>query len=217
MAKGAAFESRQQVRFCATPRAEAPQTYTVRSTFGVRFLAMFRKLDPEQILETASRLERRIEERLPGAGLAQLAQELTQVRRKAHALASWLAAPNEPLRTFVSLAIVLLIAVVLAAAITLRGETGPHDWADWAQRLEAMRDLGIRAQIVLQATEGGVPLLGDLVQVFAGFFDALGAEFPDALAALAGVVNEAGVGQSAQVLGDGLAGDVAAFAQAHDR
>jgi hypothetical protein len=30
---------------------------------------MYRKLDPEQIVETSSRLERRINERFPGAGL----------------------------------------------------------------------------------------------------------------------------------------------------
>jgi hypothetical protein len=99
---------------------------------------MFRKLDPEQIVETASRLERRIEERFPGAGLGKLAEELTQVTREAHALSAWLAAPNKPLRAGVSLAILALLAVVLVAAITLRGETGPHSWADWVQSLEAI-------------------------------------------------------------------------------
>ncbi|MEI9936045.1 MAG: hypothetical protein WDO69_02350 [Pseudomonadota bacterium] len=106
--------------------------------FGVRFLAMFSKLDPEQIVATASRLERRIEERFPGAGLAKLARELTQVTREAQALSAWLAAPNKPLRIGVTLAIMALLAVVLAAAATLRGETGPHNWADWVQSLEAM-------------------------------------------------------------------------------
>ena len=99
---------------------------------------MFRKLDPEQIVETASRLERRIEERFPDAGLGKLAQELTQVTREARALSAWLSAPNKPLRIGVSLAISALLAVVLTGAVTLRGETGPHDWADWVQSLEAM-------------------------------------------------------------------------------
>jgi len=122
----------------STPRAEALQTYTVRATFGVRFLGMFRKLDPEQIIDTASRLERRIEERFPDAGLGKLARELTAVTREARALSAWLAAPNKPLRLGVSVAIFALFAVVLAAAATLRGETGPHNWADWVQSLEAM-------------------------------------------------------------------------------
>jgi len=61
---------------------------------------MFRKLDAEQIVATASRLDRRIEERFPGAGLAQLAREPTQVTREAHALSAWLAAPNKPLRLY---------------------------------------------------------------------------------------------------------------------
>ncbi|HYQ41709.1 MAG TPA: hypothetical protein VER11_07070 [Polyangiaceae bacterium] len=99
---------------------------------------MFRKLDPEQIVETASRLERRIEERFPAAGLARLARELTQVTREAHALSVWLAAPNKALRIGVSLAIFALFAIIVAAAATLRGETGPHNWADWVQSLEAL-------------------------------------------------------------------------------
>jgi hypothetical protein len=99
---------------------------------------MFRKLDPEQIVETASRLERRIEERFPGAGLGKLAEELTQVTREARALSAWLAAPNKPLRAGVTLAILVLFAVVVMAAVTLRGATGPHDWADWVQSLEAL-------------------------------------------------------------------------------
>ncbi|MEO6603371.1 MAG: hypothetical protein ABIQ16_26035 [Polyangiaceae bacterium] len=99
---------------------------------------MFRKLDPEQIVATSSRLERRIRERFPGAGLFHVAAELTQVTREAQALSAWLAAPNRPLRTAVSLAIAVLLLVVLAAAATLRGETGPHNWADWVQSLEAL-------------------------------------------------------------------------------
>jgi len=99
---------------------------------------MFRKLDPEQIVETASRLERRIEERFPDAGLGKLAGELTAVTREARALSAWLAAPNKPLRLGVGLAIVALFVVLLTAAATLRGASGPHDWADWLQSLEAM-------------------------------------------------------------------------------
>jgi len=104
---------------------------------------MFRKLDPEQIVETANRLERRIEERFPGAGLASLARELTQVTREARALSLWLAAPNKPLRAGVGLAILALFAIVLGAGATLRGETGPHSWADWVQSLEALVNDGV--------------------------------------------------------------------------
>ena len=76
---------------------------------------------------------------------------------------------------------------------------------------------GIVAQKSLQAAERCVPFLGDPCQVFAGFLDALWAELPNALAALLRVVHQAGVGQRSQVFGDGLAGDVAVFTQAHDR
>ena len=99
---------------------------------------MFRKLDPAQIVETASRLERRVAERFPGAGLARIAAELSQVTLEARALSAWLAAPNRPLRAAVAVAIALLFGVVLAAAATLRSETGPHNWADWVQSLEAL-------------------------------------------------------------------------------
>lgn len=99
---------------------------------------MFRKLDPEQIVETASRLERRIAERFPGAGLGRVAAELSQVTREARALSAWLSTPNRPLRAAVALAIAALFAVVLSAAATLRGESGPHSWADWVQSLEAL-------------------------------------------------------------------------------
>lgn len=99
---------------------------------------MFRKLDPEQIIETANRLERRITERFPGAGLGKVAAELTEVTREAHALSAWLSAPIRPLRIGVTLAISVLFAAVVAAATTLRGETGPHNWADWVQSLEAL-------------------------------------------------------------------------------
>src|SRR3954466_13989724 len=102
---------------------------------------MFRKLDPEQIVATPSRLERRIAERFPGAGLSQVAAELTQVTREAQALSAWKNTPNKPLRVLVSLAITVPLLVIyvfpvlcvslLAAAATLRGETTAHNWADW--------------------------------------------------------------------------------------
>jgi len=60
------------------------------------------------------------------------------VTREARALSAWLAAPNKPLRLGVGLAIVALFVVLLTAAATLRGASGPHDWADWLQSLEAM-------------------------------------------------------------------------------
>ncbi|HEY5375915.1 MAG TPA: hypothetical protein VIK01_19685 [Polyangiaceae bacterium] len=104
---------------------------------------MFRRLDPEQIVLTAVTLEQRIEERFPGAGLGKVAHELSQVTREAHALSEWLSAPNRPLRWGAGLAIALLLAVVVAAASTLRGQSGLHSWADWAQSLEALVNDGV--------------------------------------------------------------------------
>lgn len=99
---------------------------------------MYRKLDPEQIVETASRLERRIAERFPGAGLSKVAEELSQVTREARALSAWLSAPIRSLRLVVNAGILALVLIVLTAATTLRGASGPHNWADWVQSLEAL-------------------------------------------------------------------------------
>jgi len=99
---------------------------------------MYRKLDPEQIVETASRLERRIAERFPGAGLSKVAEELSQVTREARALSAWLSAPIRSLRLAVNAGILALVLIVLTAATTLRGASGPHNWADWVQSLEAL-------------------------------------------------------------------------------
>lgn len=114
---------------------------------------MFRKLDAEQIVQTASRLQRRIEERFPRAGLAQVAAELSQVAREAQALSTWLAAPNTRLRAAVAVGLAGLLAIVVAGAATLRGATGPHSWADWVQSLEALVNdlvfIGIAAYFLL--------------------------------------------------------------------
>ena len=99
---------------------------------------MFRKLDAEQLVLTAQRLERRIAERFPDAGLAKLAAELTLVTREAQALSRWLATPNRPLRAAITLGIAALLILVLLGAANLRGESSPHDWADWLQSLEAL-------------------------------------------------------------------------------
>src|SRR5689334_20135482 len=87
------------------------------------------------------------------------------------------------------------------------------------ERTEAARRRRSRVftQECVEAAEGGVPLAGDFVEVIARFFEAFGAQFPDAFAAFAGVVHEPGIGEGAEVFGDGLARDVRAFAQAHDR
>jgi len=59
-----------------------------------------------------------------------------------------------------------------------------------------------------QAFQSFVPLLGNLFEIVACFVEAALAQLPDALAAAARAVNEAGAFHHAQVFGDGLAADV---------
>jgi hypothetical protein len=71
----------------------------------------FRSLDPQKILTTSERLERRIVERFPDHGLAQVAREVTQLARKVDGEVRELSPPIWGLR-------ILVGAVVLAGAAT---------------------------------------------------------------------------------------------------
>jgi hypothetical protein len=99
---------------------------------------VFRKLDAARVVDTASRLRRRVEERFPASGLSQVASEVEGVTREAAALSAWLARPNVGLRAAVGSGIVLLVAVVIAAAVQVRADVGPRSWADWVQAVESL-------------------------------------------------------------------------------
>lgn len=68
----------------------------------------------------------------------------------------------------------------------------------------------------LEAVQRRVPLLGQALQVGVGVLEALGLEGPDALAALAAALHQPRFGQHFQVLGDGLARNLEAAAQARE-
>ncbi len=65
----------------------------------------YRTLDPEKIIATAASLERRIEERFPGAGLANVAQELVRLARDTSVEAEKLTRPYWWLRILIALVI----------------------------------------------------------------------------------------------------------------
>ena len=65
----------------------------------------------------------------------------------------------------------------------------------------------------LQASGGIVPLRGNLVEVQPGFFQALGIQLPDALAAMAGVAHEARITKGIEVPRDRLTRHSRALAQ----
>ncbi len=58
----------------------------------------YRTLDPDSIIETLEKLEHRIEDRFPGAGLLQVCRELLQAARESKARIAAVASPNYILR-----------------------------------------------------------------------------------------------------------------------
>ena len=86
---------------------------------------MFRTLDSAHIIKTLTRLERRIAERFPEAGLGRVCTELTEVARQSTVRAALLARPNLWLRLASAAVIVLGITVLgyVATMIEVRGES----------------------------------------------------------------------------------------------
>jgi hypothetical protein len=99
---------------------------------------MFRRLDPERIVQTASLLRRRIDERFPDAGLGRVAAELESVAREAAALSAWMARPHWPVRIAVFSAIALLLGGVVAAVTQIQVPPGTSGISDLLQGLEAL-------------------------------------------------------------------------------
>jgi hypothetical protein len=72
----------------------------------------FRSLQPEKVVETIERLERRIAERFPDANLRHVATELTIMAREATERAQRIGRPNLPLRTLQGILIGCCLALV---------------------------------------------------------------------------------------------------------
>lgn len=77
---------------------------------------MFRTLDADKIATTLEKLRKRIEERFPGAGLADVCAELTDIARTTKARVAKISAPNIPLRlgsaTVVAGGVVMLVFLI---------------------------------------------------------------------------------------------------------
>lgn len=72
---------------------------------------LFRSLQPDKVVETVERLERRIAERFPDVNLRQVAAELVVMAREAAERAKAIGRPNVPLR--------LLLWLLIAGCLTL--------------------------------------------------------------------------------------------------
>jgi hypothetical protein len=98
---------------------------------------MYRQLDPAEIVETAAGLRERIQERFPGAGLAEVGAELLAICRESAALVEWLARPKRGARIAVGAALALLLAVLSGGLLTLEIDLGFTTLSDLFQGLEA--------------------------------------------------------------------------------
>jgi hypothetical protein len=77
---------------------------------------MYLKLDAHKIVETLEKLERRVKERFPGAGLARVGAELIEVARKTHQRSEEIARPDWRLR--------LLVVALLGLGLALLAQVG---------------------------------------------------------------------------------------------
>lgn len=97
----------------------------------------YRRLQPELIVATTSKLSARISERFPGYGLSRVCQELLLVAEKAAATSEWISKPNLWLRAGVAACILLIIAAGLVALNTLRNFSGQASVYEVLQGIEA--------------------------------------------------------------------------------
>lgn len=97
----------------------------------------YRRLAPEQIVETARALASRVEERFPGSGLAGVAGELTAVAAEAHGRLAAIAKPNWPLRALAVAGTALLVAGLAAAVGAIPWSSEVAQWPELVQGVEA--------------------------------------------------------------------------------
>ncbi|ADB16231.1 conserved hypothetical protein [Pirellula staleyi DSM 6068] len=78
----------------------------------------FQSLDPVKIIETADTLTKRVEERFPKSGLAQVSNQLLAISQQAQARSEWIARPLIWLRILTVVIVSVVVGGLLAAIIT---------------------------------------------------------------------------------------------------
>ena len=99
--------------------------------------AMFRRLDPAHIVETARQVQRRVTERFPDAGLTRVAVEVVEVTERAASNRAWFGAPHWPLRIGVGVCILLLVLVFLATILAVAKLPATASIPDVVQAVDA--------------------------------------------------------------------------------
>lgn len=98
---------------------------------------MPRQLSAERIEETVRALARRIDERFPTSGLAQVCSDLQAIARETAERVIDLGRPHRLLRAGVAMLIVLLLGVVVVVALNIHVSGGVADAGELVQALEA--------------------------------------------------------------------------------
>ena len=98
---------------------------------------MYRSLDPEKIVETSGALRDRIAERFPGSGLSNVGSELLSITGEAAAFSHWLDKPLLPLRSLVSLCIVVILGIALGVIWFVDTKSYFSTLAEFFQGLDA--------------------------------------------------------------------------------
>lgn len=97
----------------------------------------YRRLQPEQIIETTRKLLARIQERFPGYGLSRVCEDLLQVSERAAATSASIDKPIWWLRAGVLFCILIILFAGAAALLSLRRFSGQANIYDALQGIEA--------------------------------------------------------------------------------
>ena len=98
----------------------------------------YRNLNPAKIVETITRLVRRIDERFPGCSLAKVARELEQISREAIVRAESIRRPNRRLRIGIGLFITLVVAVCATIVAQIRPNDDLLQFEHFFQSLDSL-------------------------------------------------------------------------------
>src|SRR5215213_2403523 len=108
---------------------------------------MYRSLDSEKIVSTVETLCRRIEERFPKAGLAQVCRELLIIAGESQKRSAWIAKPQKTLRFIIG---ALVIIIVVGLVLILANSTLPGRGFDFASLVQ-VSEAGINVCLLLGA------------------------------------------------------------------
>jgi hypothetical protein len=94
-------------------------------------------LDAEEIVRTIERLQARIHERFPNAGLGNVCGQLLGIARHGRVRADWIARPILPLRIATGALVVIIVAGLILLVTQLRPLPGGFELGQFIQVLEA--------------------------------------------------------------------------------